>query len=166
MKPTQVLREFWAQRNRREQRLMAGAALLLVPAVLVLGIVVPVHARLDQLEKSVPTLRAQLAHMQDIKARNGSRSATPTGAEPILAQDLTSRVEATLKRDGQFQGSVTRGERGIDVAIDRAGFDALLQALATLQQGDALFVSDLRLQATGTPGLVGGRLRLLAGGAL
>jgi general secretion pathway protein M len=160
-----AMRNFWRQRNRRERRLITAAALLLAPAVLVLGVLQPVHARLAVLEREVPTLRTQLAQMQDMKARSGKRAAAVGSGEPVLAHDLTARVEAALRRGGRFQGSVSRGDRGIDVAVDRAAFDALLENLAALQQSDALFVSELRLQATGTPGLVGGRFRLLAGGA-
>ena len=159
-----VLRQGWRERQPRERRLIAAAAIVLVPAVLIFGVLLPVHDRLRTLEDDVPRLRTQLALMQEMGARSAGSAAAASGSGAV-ARDLVARVEAALGAPGGFRGTVTRSDSGVDIVVEEAGFDALLDSLARLQRNDALFATETRLQAGAAPGGVSGRIRLGTGGS-
>lgn len=157
-----ALRQGWRERQPRERRLIAAAAIVLVPAVLIFGVLLPVHDRLRALEDDVPRLRTQLALMQEMAAR-AAGSGTAGAGSSAVSRDLVARVEAALAAHGGFRGSVTRSDSGVDVVVEEAAFDALLARLATLQRSDAVFAVETRLQAGTRPGTVSGRIRLATG---
>lgn len=141
--------------------MIAAAAAILVPTVMLFGVVLPVHERLRVLERNVPQLRTQLVLMQEMAARSAGKGGNGA-TDLVMARDLVGRVEARLMAGG-FRGTVTRSASGIDIVVEQAGFDSLLEDLAVLQRSEALFASESRLQAGPRPGLVSGRLRLTTG---
>ena len=161
------LRAWWLARDVRERRALRWGAGVLLPIVLVFGFWLPLTERVQKLEARVAEARAQLAEMRGMHAWWRSRPGAT--ARPVLPVGLTARLEAELRAAvPDFKGSVRASDDGVELMFEAAAFDTLLPWLAQVARRDGLFAHEVQL-ATPTgggsaAGLVGGRVRLQAGG--
>ena len=157
------LRERWKNLSARDQRILRLGATVLLPVVAVIGIALPLSDHLARLEKQARVQSTQLTELRALKATQPNRStaAPATNAAPqgtALAERLRADLQALVPG---YQGTVTPIDQGIDLQIEKAPLNALLDWLGQTQRREALFPVDVRLRAdTATPGLTSGRIRL------
>ncbi len=146
------LKLWYAGLQPREQRAVTIGGVT-VAALLVLGILMPLHSAVSNAALSNETKRADLAWMQvnapEIRAAGGQLPAD-TGEAPVVLVDRVGR-EAGL-------GSALRGTQpngtGVRVQLEGAPFDVLVGWLATLDERHGLAIESITVDRSPQPGMV------------
>ncbi|HYC98937.1 type II secretion system protein GspM [Brevundimonas sp.] len=102
------LHQAWEGRTRREQRMLAGMALLLAAVVLWLGVIRPITGWRDEAARERTRAATELAEVRSALARlapvagAGTRAADARGLEPVVRQtaeaaglELTTGMDAS-----------------------------------------------------------------------
>lgn len=159
------LLEYWRGLAPRERAaLVLGGA---VAVILLLYALVwePFQQDLARLRAAVPQeyqqlqwMRAQLERVQQLRANVG-RTVPGGGLLSFVEQSAQAyNIRANIRR------MEPQGANGVNVAIDGAPFNGLLEWLANLQKQGGVRIETASFEATGTPGLVNARVLLRASG--
>jgi general secretion pathway protein M len=150
--------EFWAARNARERGMLALGMALVGLTLLYLLLIDPAVSGREQLHKTVPVLRQQVAQMQEMSQQAGE--ATPEQPPSAVMPATRESVEASLLRKGlkpqnlEVSGSIAR------VQLPDAPFSGLVAWLDEMQKTALLTVTDANIVAQAQPDLVDATLTL------
>jgi len=153
----QSLLLFLAARDRRERRLLAGAAAVLALGLIYALLIDPALKGREQLRKNQPELRQQVAQLQELarQAENLSGQA----AAPVKPVTRES-IEASLERGGlKAQNLVLTGEF-IKLQLPEAPFAAITAWLDGLRGSARVAVTEASVAALDEPGMVKATLTL------
>lgn len=150
----QTLVAYWQSRAPRERLFLLALCIFLILALLLNGLW---HASQERarLQRQLPQLRLQLATMQQQAADIRSLQNQP--AKPALTEtDLRQTASALLRQaglklnDNQLQ---TTGARQLRLQVELP-FEQWLEAVALLQRDALLRLTQTRIEATGSAGVV------------
>ena len=156
-----ALTGWWQHRAPRERPVLAAGAAVLVLALGWAFLWLPAQQAETALEARI---QAQLATLEDLAALRQARarsSATPRAAD--ASGSIASRADRGLRMAG-LAAAIRRiepvGEAAVQVTLEQAPFDDLVDWLprAAAQQG--LTVEQLQADAASAPGEVNVRMRL------
>lgn len=147
------MRTWLAQREPRERRLLAFAAMAILGAALWVGALEPLHEAVRRAEITLAGAReldAWLAARLPAAAPAGPRAGRATPQALVTAVGATAAVrglEPALRRVIPTGG-------GVRVAIDGLPFEALAAWLVDLEEAHGVRVERIAIERTGQPGQV------------
>lgn len=147
------LKQWYANLQVREQRMVSVGTVVLALLILFGGIVLPLESAVSNAIKTKQTRSADLAWMRingpEIQAGNDSLPAD-TGEAPVVLVDRVGR-EAGL-------GAALRGTQpsgtGVRVQLEAAPFDTMIAWLASLDQQYGLAIESISVDRAPKPGVV------------
>jgi general secretion pathway protein M len=150
---------FWAARNKREQNLLALAAVIIVFGLFYMLLIDPALDGRKNLEKALPGLRQQSAELQSM-ARDASalagKSATSAPA-PALTRE---GIEASLADKGLKPQSVLLTGEMVKIQFSAVSFAGIVDWLQDAQKTLRLSVVDASVDAQQKPDTVNASLTL------
>lgn len=148
---------FWAARNKREQNLLAVAAVVIVFGLFYLLLIDPALGGRKDLEKALPALRQQSAELQsmarDVSALSG-KNQTPA---PALTRE---GIEASLTGKGLKPQSVLLTGEMAKIQLNAVSFAGIVDWLQDAQKTLRLSVVDASVEAQQKPDTVNASLTL------
>jgi general secretion pathway protein M len=148
---------FWAARNKREQNLLAVAAVVIVFGLFYLLLIDPALGGRKDLEKALPALRQQSAELQAM-ARDVSALASKNGTP---APELTREgIEASLNGKGLKPQSVLLTGEMAKIQLNAVSFAGIVDWLQDAQKTLHLSVADASVEAQQKPDTVNVSLTL------
>jgi general secretion pathway protein M len=157
---------YWRGLASRERALVAGGGVLAVALLCYALLWAPLQRGLARLRVDVPTEYAQLQWMRAQTTRlKILRSAAPTA---LQNNGILSFVEQSAQAYNirQFIKRVDPdGTNSVQLAIDGAPFNSLVDWLANLQKSGGVRIETANLEPQSTPGVVNARLLLRAPGS-
>jgi general secretion pathway protein M len=148
---------FWAARNKREQNLLAAAAVVIVFGLFYMLLIDPALGGRKNLEKALPGLRQQSAELQAM-ARD---AATLAGKSQMPAPALTREsIEASLADKGLKPQSVLLTGEMVKVQFSAVSFAGIVDWLQDAQKTLRLSVVDATVDAQQKPDMVNASLTL------
>ncbi|WP_434633054.1 type II secretion system protein GspM [Chromobacterium sp. CV08] len=158
--------EYWGQRSRREQRLLAAMAAVLGVALLYLAVWEPANSSLLRNRSAVARLQAELGMVKALAAEADKLKRQPAQT-PLPAKELIPLLQQTAKGQGlsvaalQFNAD---GESG--VAMEGVvGFDDWVRFAGALSQQQQVRVVNVKAEAQPVPGQVKIKALLVHAGA-
>lgn len=155
---SRALSEFWSGRNQRERAMLSiGGAVVLLG--LLYGLVLaPALAGREQLGRSLPQLRGQVAQLQAMarEAIGLSANKAATAVTPISRESL----EAALGQKGLKAQNVAVTGDIARVTLPSASFSSLLDWLDESQKSSMVQVVDANIVALSQPDMVSATLTL------
>lgn len=154
------MREWFEQRNLREQAsllLMAGAVLLWALYTLVWS---PLDQRRDQLQANNLAAVASLARVDAMVSELQELRSSTAGQGP-QERNLAALVNRGTQRLGLPVSRLQPGARGdLQVRLENAPFDRLVTWLHELEQREGLYIAELAVTPTEQAGRVNVTLRI------
>ncbi len=161
----QTLRAWFFGLAPRERLLVSAAAVLLLAAAIVIGILRPLGERARRSEALVAEREALLAELDAVAARLGpQRGAAP---DPGGEQSLVLLIDRSLRSRGLGEFLVRNqpdGDRQIRLRLEAAPFDTVVEWLIELQTRHGLSVLSANIDKAAEPGRVSCNLVLSRGG--
>jgi len=157
----------WRQLSARERRLLAGALVVSVFALVYLLLIEPAWNGRESVQARLPALRAQVAEA-DLMVAEARRLSTAAAASPRPSlQSVRVRLEQSLESAGLRAGlqQIQATESLIDLRLRGVPFAAWIGWLDSALRETRLRVADLSVTREADPGLVSIRMVLeLPGG--
>jgi general secretion pathway protein M len=153
----QTLSTFWSERNRREQNMLSGAAVVILIGLVYTLLVDPALSGRTELQKQLPALRQQAAEAQLL-----ARQATATTAKAVTSAPPMTResLDAALARKGlKAQNIAVTGELA-KLQFNGISFSALVDWLNEMQHNARLSVLDVNVEAQAQADTVNASLTL------
>ncbi|MCC7259326.1 MAG: type II secretion system protein M [Gammaproteobacteria bacterium] len=153
----QALTRWFSGLGRREQVLVASAAVLAVVAVLVIGVARPLATTRGAALERLETRRAVLADIERVAARFGPNAGAGIPASQPGSESLVVLVDRTTRAGGlgaYLKRNEPDGDSSIRLRFENAPFDELVKWLAGLQASQGIGV----VAASADPGREAGRV--------
>ncbi len=152
-------RAFWNARQPREQRILALGAVLVLLLLLWQLLIEPATEGRSRWQRTLPTLRSQLAHLRALAAERPTLPST--GATAASAAEFSrASIERSLKDKGLEVQNLTLSDSGVSANFNNVTFAALTEWLQQLPSSVPLRVSEARITARDIPGRVDAQLNL------
>jgi general secretion pathway protein M len=155
------LKAWYGALQQREQRMVAGGALIVAALILVLGVLLPLQSAVSDAVKRLDSRREDYAWMQvnaaEVQSGRGT-IANDTGEAPMVVVDRVGR-EAGL--GGALKGTQPSGS-GVRVQLEAAPFDTLVTWLATLDQRYGIAIDSITVDRAARPGIVNANITFAA----
>lgn len=154
----QSLSTFWSERNKREQNMLAVAAVVVVLGLLYVLFIDPALSGRADLEKKLPQLRQQAAEVQALSREASSQGGKTTSAPPPAM--TREGIETSLSRKGlKAQGVTVSGELA-KLQLNGVPFSATAEWLAEVQKTARMSVLEAVIEAQQQPDIVNANLTL------
>lgn len=151
------LQDFWAGRNGRERMMITVALGFLLLALFYLLLVEPAVEGRDQMRKTLPNLRQQVAQMQAMARDVGSTPTTQAApVEPVTRESM----EASLARAGLKPQTVSVTGEIIRVQLNGASFASLSAWIEQAGKTMNISVTEASIVAQAQPDTVNATLTL------
>lgn len=147
----QSFSEFWTARNARERAMLTVAAAVVMLGLAYALLIGPALAGRDQLNKNLPVLRQQVAHLQALAKEAAALSDKPVS--PLIATSKEN-IDAALARNGLKPQSVMLNGDMIKIQLSTASFAGTLNWLDEVQKSALLSVVDANIVALAQPDMV------------
>jgi len=151
------LAAFWMERNARERKAIALAALVVVLALVYSIFIGPALSGRAQLEKTLPALRQQAAELQLLSKQ--ATALVGKGAPPAVAVTKDS-LEAALKSKGLKPQSVVLTGELVKVQLESASFAGIMTWLDEMQKNARLSVVEANIEVLAPVDMVNATLTL------
>ncbi len=148
---------FWLERNARERKQIALAALVAAGALLYLLFVAPALSGRAQLEKSLPELRQQSAELQSLAKQAGALSAVTATPVPPMTKES---IEASLTSKGLKAQSIAPAGEVTKVQLSEVSFTGMLDWLDEIQKTLRITVVEANVTAQSQSDIVNATLTL------
>jgi general secretion pathway protein M len=149
--------QFWNERNARERMLLAAAAAAAAAGLVYLLLIDPALTGREQLKKSLPVLRQQVAQLQMMaKQAAGISGRVAPSVAPISRETL----EAALVRKGLKPQNVTLTGEIARVQLASVSFAGVIDWIDEMQKSALLSVVDANIVALDQPDMVNVTLTL------
>jgi general secretion pathway protein M len=147
------LRLWYATLQQREQRVVAGGAVLLGLLILIGGILLPLQSAVSSAVKGSETKREDLTWMRanapEIRA-SANQLPADTGEPPVVLVDRAAREAGLASALRGTQPNAT----GVRVQLEAAPFDSMVSWLETLDRRFGLAIESITVDRTSAPGMV------------
>jgi general secretion pathway protein M len=153
----QSFSEFWNARNARERRLLAAATVVVILGLLYALLIGPALSGRDQLNKSLPQQRQQVAQLQAMAKEAAGLSAKAAPSVPAMSRES---IEAALARKGLKAQTVALTGDVARVQLSSASFAGLIGWLDDMQKTALLSVVEANIVAQAQPDTVNATLTL------
>jgi general secretion pathway protein M len=140
--------EFWAARNAREQSMLAVAALVVTFGLAYAVLIDPALGGREQLNRSLPVLRQQVAQMRALSNQAAALSAKPVAPPMPMSRE---NIEAALARNGLKAQSVMLSGDFAKVQLGSVSFANTLYWLDDMQKTSRLSATDANIVALDKP---------------
>ena len=124
-----ALRTWWAERDAREKKLLAGAALLTTLAVVWLAAVAPALKTLRQFDPTHQAQEAQLSTMRVLQAQAQTLQAKPQ----LSASTANKALQVATEKAFGTQADITLSNGSATVQLRNVSPDVLAQWLASVR---------------------------------
>jgi general secretion pathway protein M len=152
------MKDWFANLQPRERMIVVGGGALAALVVLWLAVVSPLLGRSAELRASVERKQKLLIDLGRVAGMQESRNPRP-GNEP--QQTLYVLVDSTAKEHGlQLPRTRQDGPDGVNVALQNAPFDALIDWLINLETAHSVKVESASISSAREQGLVNGQVFL------
>jgi general secretion pathway protein M len=145
---TLLFSEFWAARDARERSMLAVAALVVTFALAYAILIDPALGGREQLNKSLPVLRQQVAQMQTLSKQAAALSAKPVAPPIPMSRE---NIEAALARNGMKAQSVILSGDFAKVQLSAVSFANTLYWLDDMQKTARISATDANIVALSQP---------------
>lgn len=162
------MKQWWLQRDRREQRLLQIAAVVVALSILIGGIYLPLLRARDQAHEQVQQAELDLLAGRRYAAVLGAAPQPTAAANQVTGPDrsLMARVDEGL-RDAGLSSVLSRiepdGDGRVRLWLEGASFDTVVAWLEGLSDRARVRVIDASVDRSEGPGLVRVRLTLERG---
>lgn len=153
----QPLQDFWTARDARERSMLSIAAAVVGLAVIYLLLIDPALEGREQLNKTLPNLRQQVAQMQALSKEAGELADRDT---PVVEPVSRTSVEAALSRNGLKPQNLTVNNEIIVAQFSGASFAQLIRWLQDMQKTAMVTVVESNIVAQDQPDTVNATLTL------
>lgn len=153
----QPLQEFWSARDARERNMLSIAALVVGLALVYLLLIDPALEGRQQLSKTLPNLRQQVAQMQALSKEAGELADRDT---PVVEPVSRASVEAALARNGLKAQNLTVNNEILVAQFSGASFSQLVRWLQDMQKTAMVTVVESNVVAQDQPDTVNATLTL------
>jgi general secretion pathway protein M len=147
----QSLSEFWAARNVRERRFLIAAATVLLLGLLYSLLIAPPISGRDQLNKTLPGLRQQVAQVRALSQEAAGLSGQ--AALSVIPMSKTS-LEASLARKGIKPQNVALTGDVAQVQLGSVSFAGTIDWLDDVQKTALISVVEAKIVALAQPDMV------------
>lgn len=162
------LRQWWQQRNPREQLILLGSTLILVILLLYIGLWEPLQTGLQRARTQVMQLRDDLHWMQTATAglQNKPRAGTPAAGTIRGSNSIASHIDQSARQAGlstYVQRIDARDREDVQIVFEAVPFDELIRWLGQLAQDYPDYpveVGQISIDSARQPGLVNARIVL------
>lgn len=149
--------EFWQARDSRERTMLTALGAFLVLAVLYMLLIEPALSGREQLSRSVPQMRQQVAEMQTLAKQAQSLPPPTQSARTPLTRES---ISATLSSHGLNAQNVNVSGEIVRLQLSDASFSSLMSWLGTVRGNSLLEVSEANIVALPQPDRVNATLTL------
>jgi general secretion pathway protein M len=149
--------QFWNERNARERMLLAAAATAVAAGLVYLLLIDPALTGREQLKKSLPALRQQVAQLQMMAKQAAGMSGR---VAPSVAPISRETLEAALVRKGLKPQNVTLTGETARVQLSSVSFSGVIDWIDEMQKTALLSVVDANIVALDQPDMVNVTLTL------
>lgn len=156
----QSLSAFWSERNKREQNMLAAAAVVIVLGLLYVLFIDPALSGRADLEKKLPQLRQQAAEVQALSkeaAALGGKTSASTAPPPAMTRES---IETSLSRKGLKAQNVSVSGELAKLQLNGVPFSATAEWLAEVQKTARMSVVEAVVEAQQQPDMVNANLTL------
>lgn len=157
---TGPLQSFWSARNPRERRLLGIGLTVAVLGLLYLLLIDPALQGREQLHKSLPALRQQVAELrvlaQEAEALPEQTDSAATDIPPLTR----ASVEAALQSQGLTPENLSVGAGTVRVQLASISFASLVAWLDAVQSTLGVAVSEANIVAQSQADMVDATLTL------
>ncbi|MGV3743347.1 MAG: type II secretion system protein GspM [Burkholderiaceae bacterium] len=154
---SQPLQDFWSVRNPRERNMLSIAATAIALALVYLLLIDPALEGRDQLRKTLPNLRQQVAQMQALSKEAGELADRDA---PVVEPISRTSVEASLSRNGLKPQNLTVNNEVVIAQFSGASFAQLVRWLQDMQKTAMVTVVESNIVAQDQPDTVNATLTL------
>jgi general secretion pathway protein M len=153
-----AFKKWLAEAAPREQLTLGLGALALVIYILFVGVLDPLHARLEQQQQRNEATKEALQRMRSMAARYVNREA---GAQQTRSGSIVELVDRSLRRHSiRMSGMQPSGRSDVRLRMDQVNFDALLAWMYDMEVNEGVQIRDLSVAAGPEPGTVVVNVRL------
>lgn len=154
---SQPLQEFWSARNTRERNMLSIAAAAIALALIYLLFIDPALEGREQMSKTLPNLRQQVAQMQALSKEAGDLADPDV---PVVEAVSRASVEASLSRNGLKPQNLTVNNEMVVIQFSGASFSQLIRWLQDMQKTAMTTVVESNIVAQDQPDSVNATLTL------
>ena len=152
------MKDWFANLQPRERMLVVGGATVALMIVLWLAVISPLLDRSAELRASVEKKQRLLVDLGRVAGMQESRNPRRPGEVP---QTLYVLVDSTAKEHGlQLPRTRQDGPDGVNVTLQNAPYDALMDWLITLETEHSVKVESASIAGAREQGLVNGQVFL------
>ena len=153
----QTFLTFWAARDARERTMLSAAAAVAMLGLIYALLIAPAVTGREQMNKSLPLLRQQVAQLQALAKEAAMLAAQP--ASPLATISRES-IAAALARNGLKTQNLTLSGNQVEVQLTTVSFSGVLAWLDEMQKSARLAVVEANLVALDQPDMVNAKLTL------
>lgn len=157
---TAPLQAFWNARNPREQRLLGIGLTVAGLGLVYLLLIDPALQGREQLHKSLPGLRQQVAELRVLAQEAEALPEPADSAAPDTPPLTRASVEAALQGKGLTPENLSVGAGTVRVQLASVSFGSLIGWLDAMQSTHGLAVSEANIVAQAQADLVDATLTL------
>ncbi|MEO6974943.1 MAG: type II secretion system protein GspM [Gallionella sp.] len=139
---------FWSARDARERSMLAMAALVVALALAYAVLINPALGGREQLNRSLPLLRQQVAQMRAMSNQAAALSEKPAAPSMPMSRE---NIEAALARSGLKAQSVILSGDFAKVQLSAVSFANTLYWLDDMQKTAKLSATDANIVALSQP---------------
>jgi general secretion pathway protein M len=147
---------YWSSRSVQERRAVLVAAVIVLPALFYLLLWHPAHVAVEKLQRSVPTLRAQAAHMREQVTEVEALRHRPQPAQ-LESGNLKAAIEESAQRQlmkDALNSLTVQDNSTVRITMDSVSFAQWLKWLHELQHEQHIRAESVSIAALAQPGLV------------
>lgn len=135
---------FWSVRDMRERTMLIAAAMVVLLGLVYALLIDPALTGREQMSRSLPLLREQVAHLQALSQQAAALSGKHLTTVAAISKES---IEAALARNGLKPQSVVLTGDYAKVQLTAASFAATLAWLDDMQKAALLYVVDANIVA-------------------
>ena len=143
--------EFWTARDARERSMLAAAALVVIFGLAYAVLIDPALTGREQLNKSLPVLRQQVAQMQALSKQAALLAEKPPATTVAMTKE---NIEAALARSGLKAQNVMLSGDFAKVQLSAVSFANTLYWLDDMQKTARLSATDANIVALSQPDMI------------
>lgn len=152
---------WFADLERREQRLIAGAAAAVGAALVYFAVWSPISTWAAQAETRHAQALGVLDYLRAHEAEARAAGRGPTGTTSAGGSMLSAIAETAASAGIQLTRYQNEAGGGMSVVLQDQSFDQVLTWLADLERNGQARVRQLSIDAQGTPGRINARISLI-----
>ncbi|HEB85515.1 MAG TPA: type II secretion system protein M [Gammaproteobacteria bacterium] len=161
------MKEYWQQLALREKQLLILMSVVLLTTLFYFAFWKPMKAGIEEGElhlkaqtRALVKIRQQAAEVRQLRSGGAGKQAVIADSASLLG--LIERSAKQKNINGNLQKVQPEGQREVRVWMEKVSFDQLISWLDLLSHRYAIQISEISLERGDSPGIVDGRVLLLA----